>query len=97
MNFSRPADSANTSPRLDHAPDSAGSLLGNTQIEWIHSPGSTVPYKSKDRIWSVGVNFHGLYQAVKLGNGSAKAIGEMCPTPEEAKAIAEAHAGEVGA
>lgn len=97
MNFSRPADSATTSPRLDHEPDSSGRLLGNARIEWIHSPGSTVPYKSKDRIWSVGVNFHGLYQAVKLGNGSAKAIGEMCPTPEEAKALAEAHAGEVAA
>lgn len=97
MNFSRPTNSAKTSPRLDHAKPATDGLLGNTQIDWIHSPGSTVPYKSKDRKWHVGVNFHGMYQAVMSGNGSAKAIGEMCPTPEEAKAIAEAHAGEVAA
>lgn len=90
MNFSRPTDSAQASPLSDHAPDSAVGLCSNTRIEWIHQPGSTVPYKSKDRIWSVGVNFHGMFQAVKVGNGSAKPIGEMCVTPEEAKALAEA-------
>lgn len=97
MTFSRARDFTDTSAQSDHAKQLTVGPFGNTQIEWIHSPGSTVPYKSKDRKWSVGVNFHGMYQAVMSGNGSAKAIGEMCPTPEEAKAIAEAYAGEVAA
>lgn len=58
-------------------------------IEWIHKPGSTVPYRSKDGRWSVGVNFHAMYQAIKSGPGRAGPVGPMCKTPEEACKHAE--------
>jgi hypothetical protein len=39
--------------------------------------------------YSVGVNFHGLYQAIKSGHGFAKPVGIAWPLPEEAKAEAD--------
>lgn len=58
-------------------------------LEWNHTPGSPVPWKSKCRSYSVGVNFHGFYQAIKSAPGIAKPVGIAWPTPEEAKAEAE--------
>ncbi len=66
-------------------------------IKWIHKPGSAVPYKSDDKKYSVGVNFHAMYQAIKCGSGSAKPIGPMCASPEEACKHAEADALAVAA
>lgn len=58
-------------------------------IVWTHKRGSPVPYKAAK--YSVGVNFHGMYQAVYSWNHGAKPIGQPCCTPELAKAEAEAH------
>lgn len=61
--------------------------------DWKHTPGSCVPWHRRmpDQgiEYSVGVNFHGLYQAIKSGHGFAKPVGIAWPTPDEAKAEAD--------
>lgn len=63
-------------------------------IRWLHSPGSTVPYKSVDRTYNVGqvYNRDGTrYRALFCGCLKAMPIGEARETPEEAVKDAEAH------
>ncbi len=65
-------------------------------IAWTHKPGSPVPFKSA--LYSVGVNFHGLYQALRFERNQSRPLGEPFVTPEEAKAFCEAYeAGKVPA
>lgn len=58
-------------------------------LEWLHQPHKPVPWKSKCRKYSVGVNFHGLFQAIKSEPGKATPLGHAWPTPDEAKQEAE--------
>lgn len=57
--------------------------------EWQHTPGSCIPWKRRvpelECEYSVGVNFHGMYQAIKSGHAFAKPVGIAWPTPEQAK------------
>ena len=58
----------------------------NDPIEWVHTPHKPVPWRTKCHHYSVGVNFHGLYQCIYSPKpGDSKPIGPMCATSEEAK------------
>ena len=93
MNFSRPTDSANTSPRLEHAKPATAGLLGNTQIEWQRTSGP-VHYRSRDRLYVVGecyVDGRVMFRATFSGCLSCTPLGDARETAEQAKADAEGH------
>lgn len=63
-------------------------------IRWIHKPGSVIPYRSADRIYSVGQIYARegqRYRAIFSGCLRATPIGEARETPEECVRDAEAH------
>lgn len=69
-------------------------------LTWDHHPGSTIPYKAKNRTYTVGEVYtkDGIrFRAIWLGCLKAAPLEGLFLTPEEGVKVAEAHWASINA